>query len=360
MAGLPAGGRMLVVKLSSLGDVLHALPAVSELARAGGMTVDWAVQPACADLVSAFSCVDRVIEIPRPSSPLAWFRALRRLRREAGPYDLVVDFQGLLKSAVVARAARRVPGALLLGPSFAREGSRFFYGALAGRRDKNRHAVDECFDAARFLGVAVPEVPAFPLRLPPVPDDVAAELGLVPEPETAQFAGPLVAFAPYSRWKSKNWPEDSFAAAISLVANRLKGRIALLGGPGDRDGAARIAATAAVPCVNLCGRLSILQSAAVLRRCAALVTNDSGPMHLAAAVGTPCVAPFGPTSAKRTGPCGARHRVLRAPEAVCARAPCRRRVCPRGDMACMTAVSPQEVAVAVERAVAETSGGGGT
>ena len=349
MAGLPAGGRMLVVKLSSLGDVLHALPAVSAIARASGMSVDWAVQPECASLVSAFSCVKRVLEVPRPSELLSWHRALRRLRREEGPYDLVVDFQGLLKSAVVARSARRSPGALLLGPSFAREGSCFFYDAVAGRRDRKRHAVDECFDACRFFGVAVPDNPEFPMRLPEVPADAADALRLC-----ASGAGPLVAFAPFSRWKTKNWPARHFAKAMSLVASGIGARVVLLGGSGDRDGAAEIAAEAAVPCVNLCGRLSIVQSAAVLERCAALVTNDSGPMHLAAAVGTPCVAPFGPTSAERTGPCGPRHRVLRAPASACPLAPCRRRRCPRGDASCMAAVSPESVA----KAVAEVVGGG--
>lgn len=318
--------RVLAVKLSSLGDVLHALPAVAEFASQTGADVEWAVQPAFEPLVSRFSCVSRTWSVPRPSETREWIRALRALAREE--FDLVVDFQGLLKSAVVARAPR---APRVLGPSFAREGSRFFYTCLAARPGPRRHAVDECFDALRHEGLSVPDVPRFPIDLPLVDPDALA-------PGLAALSGPRIAVAPFSRWASKNWPAARFAEAIRLMVETRAARVYVAGGPGDRAAAAEIVSAAGVPAANLCGALSLVESAALFSKCEALLTNDSGPMHLAAAVGTRCVALFGPTSPDRTGPWGTRHAILRAP---CPRAPCRRRACPLGTGACLSGVSAE-------------------
>ena len=318
--------RLLVVKLSSLGDTLHALPAAAELHDRLDARIDWAVQPAFASLVGAFSCVDRVLPVPRPSRLREWASALRAIRRE-GPYDLVVDFQGLLKSALVARAAR---APRRIGPSFAREGSSLFYTELAGRRDKGRHAIDECFDVLRHLGLPVPAEPRFPIDVPDVDPDALA-------PALAGLSGPRIAVAPFSRWTSKNWPPERFSEAIRLLVEGRGARVHLLGGPGDRAGAQAIVDAAGVPAANHCGDFSLLASAGLLARCSALLTNDSGPMHLAAALGVRCVALFGPTSADRTGPYGPRHAVLRA-EPECPRAPCRRRDCPLGTGACLASI----------------------
>lgn len=319
--------RILVVKLSSLGDTLHALPAVAELRDRLPARVDWAVQPAFAPLVRAFRCVDRVFEVPRPSRLREWARALSALRREP-PWDLVVDFQGLLKSALVARAAR---APRRIGPSFAREGSRLLYTELAGRRDKSRHAIDECFDVLRLLGVPVPAEPRFPISAPaPAPE-------ALDPPALAGLGGPRIAVAPYSRWPSKNWPAERFSEAIRLLVREHGARVHVLGGPGDRAGAQAIVEAAGVPAANHCGAFSLVESAGLLARCEALLTNDSGPMHLAAALGVRCVALFGPTSAGRTGPYGPRHAILRA-EPACPRAPCRRRDCPLGTGACLASI----------------------
>ena len=166
--------RVLVVKLSSLGDALHALPAVAELKAQLGAEVHWAVQPAFAALVRRFACVDEVLEVPRPSDLAGFLRALRALRTRR--YDLVVDLQGLMKSALVARAAR---APRRIGPSFAREGSRLFYHELAGHRDKSRHAVEECLDIVRHLGLAMPAEPRFPLDVPAIDLDALRPVGNV-------------------------------------------------------------------------------------------------------------------------------------------------------------------------------------
>lgn len=326
--------RILVIKLSSLGDTLHALPAVAAIHDAWNASIDWCVQPAFAGLVEAFTCVSRVIRTPRPSDLSGYLRTLRALRREH--YNLVLDFQGLLKSAIVARAphADRV-----IGPSFAREGSSLFYTELAGPRNRQRHAIEECFDFLRKLEIPVPERPQFPLRLPEAEPDVWG-------PQVAREPGPRIALAPYSRWETKNWPAGHFSALLKQLYEQTHARLYLIGGKGDRAGAQAIADAAGVPCANVCGDLSLLQSAALLRACSVLVTNDSGPMHLAVATGTPCVAMFGPTLPERTGPYGPANIVLRAPS-LPSGCPCRHRTCKRGDGACLRDIGPARVAAAV-------------
>jgi lipopolysaccharide heptosyltransferase I len=321
--------KVLVVKLSSLGDALHALPAVAELKTQLGAEVHWAVQPAFAPLVRRFACVDEVIEVPRPSDLRGFLRALRRIR--ARRYDLVADLQGLMKSALVARAAQ---APRRIGPSFAREGSRLLFHELAGARDKGRHAIEECLDLVRHLGLAMPTEPRLPLDVPAIDLDALAPL---------PGDGPRIAVAPASRWESKNWPEDHFAAFVRRAVSRHAARVYLVGGGGDAPLAERIVAAAGVPAANLCGRLSLAESLGALARCETLLTNDSGPMHMAAALGVRCVALFGPTLPGRTGPYGTRHVVLRVEGCP----PCHRRICPKGTKACLRAITPAMAEAAV-------------
>lgn len=321
--------RILVVKLSSLGDVLHALPTVAELKSQLGAEVHWAVQPAFAPLVRRFACVDAVIEVPRPSDLRGFLRALRDIH--ARQYDLVADLQGLMKSAIVAHAAR---APRRIGPSFAREGSRLLYHELAGPRNKDRHAIEECLDLIRHLGLVMPAEPRFPLDVPAIDLNALAPLA---------GDGPRIAVAPASRWESKNWPEEHFAAFVRHAVSRHNARVYLIGGGSDAPLADRIVAAADVPAANLCGRLPLAESLGALARCETLLTNDSGPMHMAAVLGVRCVALFGPTRPNRTGPYGAKHVVLRAEGCP----PCHRRICPKGTKTCLRSITPAMAEIAV-------------
>lgn len=335
--------KILVVKLSSLGDILHALPTVAALQRELDAEIDWAVQPAFAGLVESFACVANVIRTPRPSDWLGYFRALRFIRRKR--YDLVLDLQGLLKSAIVARAAH---ASRRIGPSFAREGSRFLYSELSSPlcRKRTRHAIDEIYDFLGKLSIPVPTKACFPLRLPEaLPDEWGKEVASEP--------GPRIAIAPFSRWETKNWPAAHFSALCRLLSTRYKARLYVIGGAGDRAAAQTIVDKAGVPVANLCGKLSLLQSAALLRVCTVLVTNDSGPMHLSVAVDTPCVALFGPTSPNRTGPFGGVHIVLQGKDLPrCC--PCHKRVCRLKTGVCLHSISPEMVLSAIEKKLKDT------
>jgi len=287
--------RILIVKTSSLGDLFHALPAVHLLKQAYGAEIDWVVNTEYAGLVECFTDVRRVIPFPRNGlwSNLGTFR--QKLRAER--YDLIVDLQGLMKSALICRMAKRGAGANILGPSFQREGARLLYSAVVGRKDKNRHAVEENLDVLRWL--KQPDMPVeFPIQFPES-DALRVE------------QHPSVVFVPCSRHAAKNWPAKRFVQ----LGEQLKAQIILVGAPADLDVCTYI--ENALPegaATNLCGKTTVLELGGILQQADLVVTVDSGPMHMASAIGIPCLAIFGPTDPLRVGPYGEQHRVLRASE----------------------------------------------
>ena len=312
--------RILVIKLSSLGDLFHALPTVRQLKQGLNATVDWVTQTAYVDLVRCFPDVDRVIAFPRRDvlrQSAAFFRELRQQE-----YDGIFDLQGLLKSGIVARLAR---GGKRIGPSFAREGSRLLYSAVAGPTNKDRHAVDEALDVIRYLGIEV-RPPEFPVAFPKMPR---------PEPS------PRIAFVPCSRWSTKNWPLERFVDVGRALQERVGATIFLVGSPEDRPVCRTIEAKLAGRVVNVCGKTSLVELGSLLQEMDLVITVDSGPMHMAAAAGRPVLAVFGATDPKRTGPYGKNHRVIVREELDCR--PCFSDRCARHDLACLRDLSAEQV-----------------
>jgi heptosyltransferase-1 len=285
--------RILIVKMSSLGDLFHALPAVHLIKQYTGAAVDWVVHDIYADLAGCFTDVDRVIAFPRHAFWAKREAFVAELRRER--YDLALDMQGLLKSALVmrsVRAARRV------GPSFHREGSRLFYHAVSGPRNKNRHAVEENLDMVRYLGFPVGDV-VFPVRFPVCRLPVGR---------------PCVGLLPCSRRAEKNWPLERMAEVGRALRDRRGANLLVLGSKADGPVCAKLAQAIGSCATDLSGKTSMLELGGLIRELDLLVTVDSGPMHVAAAVGTPTVAVFGPTDPVKTGPYGTIHRVIKQGE----------------------------------------------
>ena len=156
--------HILIVKLFPNANLFHALPTVHRLRRAYDAKVDWVVHEDGADLVACFDDVDRVIVYPEDELKHNNRRDFRRALHEQ-TYDLVVDLQGVMQSALVCKSARKQRGAQVLGPSFQTEGACFMYTAVAGIRDRERHPVEECMDVLRFLELPTQPV-AYPLRFP--------------------------------------------------------------------------------------------------------------------------------------------------------------------------------------------------
>lgn len=299
----PRPSRVLVVRLGAMGDVIHALPAVSALARAlPGAQVDWIVDQRWASLLEGNPYLKAVVPLPlnawrkEPFRTGSW-RAARELIADlrATQYDLAVDLQGLIKSASLARVtgARRRAGfetASLREPFAAR-----FYTEQVGVT--GAHVVDQNLSAVRRLIGEVDGGVEFPL----------------PEgsPSTALPTGDFVLATPVAGWGSKQWPARHYARLAGLLHQGLGMPLVLDGAPGDVGYVREIARTA--PAESVVAHISTIpQLIGATRRARAVLGVDSGPLHLAAALGKPGVAVFGPTDPARNGPYGGTLTVLRA------------------------------------------------
>jgi lipopolysaccharide heptosyltransferase I len=369
--------RVLIIKLSSFGDVLHALPTLEALrALYPQGQITWLVEEAYTPLLNGHPALDEVWAVPRVrlgqkvgrEELLRLMRLVRRVR--AARFDLVIDLQGLLKSALwvaLARSFRKV------GYDRTRELS---YLALTERLtpyDPEAHAVWRYLHVARRLG-APPTLPRFRLGLTPVFPDAFCEVvckrvinvgaNLVFAPGVGRTQGSplrkntidddlvldpdraLVVLHPGARWASKLWPAASWAQLGDWLIKEKGLAVVITGSPGDRALAAQIEAQMQEKVWNLAGRTSLAELAGIMQKACLAVTADTGPMHLAAALGTKVVALFGPTAPGRTGPFGVGHRVVRL-GVECS--PCFQRHCP--EPRCLTALSPDAVLAPVEKSL---------
>jgi len=271
--------RILIVKPSSLGDVIHALPTVNLIRQQfPDAHISWLINHELASLLKHCPVINECIEFHRRESG-TWLPLLRQLRRER--FDLVVDLQGLLRSGFFTFATGAVRR---IGLSDAREGARLSYNEVV--TVERAHAVDRYLRAARHLNC-----PDGPIEFP---------LGVGAQPKER-----LIAINASARWKTKLWGDDKFA---ELIRELPADRVVLTGTAADAPRLTLLAPHAR----NLAGQTDLFELAELYRRCAVVITNDSGPMHLAAAVGTPVVSIFGPTDPALTGPYGNQHIVLRA------------------------------------------------
>ena len=306
--------RILVIKLSSLGDIAHALPAVRALQTRTGAAVDWVTQPEYGSLVAGVHGVERVILFPRRNFARGFWAFWRELRWER--YDAIVDLQGLLKSALVARLAR---GRRRYGPAWAREGAaRFYHEQPAKTAGPRGHATAEMLAVVNLLAPGT-EVPELQLDFAENPGDGSP--------------GPHVAFAPFSRWATKNWPVEKFAELGQRMIREMGCRIYVVGGAGDTEAGESLARQIGERCRNLCGKTDLPGLCGLLKGMDLLVGVDSGPLHWADALGVPLVGIYGATDPARTGPWRQRDGVVVKEGLDCR--PCHARTCRRGDLACL-------------------------
>jgi heptosyltransferase-1 len=318
--------------------VLHTLPTLEALRSAyPAAHITWLVEAAYAPLLAGHPALDEIWEAPRlhpnellaGENPARLHRLLRRLRVQ--PFDLVIDVQGLLKSAfwvALARSPRKV------GYDRTREGS---YLALTERVppfEPEAHAVLRYLNLAQYLG-APPAPPRFYLGLDAGVD--ASEL--IP----AETGRPLAVLHPGARWASKLWPAASWARLAEWLLDQ-GFQVAITGSHEDQELAASLTQQSQAPILNLAGATSLPQLAGILRKTRLAVTTDTGAMHLAAALGTPVVALFGPTAPWRTGPFGVGHQVVRL-ELPCS--PCFKRQC--SEPRCLADLTPEVVNAACEK-----------
>jgi len=311
--------KVLIVKLSSLGDLFHALPTVRGLKRGLGAKIHWVTQQEYIPLVRCFTDVDHVIPFTRKVS-FAGLKAFVNALREQ-EYAYVIDLQGLLKSAIVARMAR---GKIRIGPSFHRECSRLFYSSVAGRRNRNRHAVEQNLDVLHHLQIDTGDL-EFSVSFP---DKELAE------------KRPRVAMFPASRWSTKNWSTGCFVDVGRRLRRTRDVSVFVFGAPGDVHVCDEVVRGLDGEAVNLAGKTTLPDMGGLLKEMDLVIANDSGPVHLAAAVNTPALVIFGPTDPKRTGPYGKGHRVAMTSLSC---QPCFSRRCRRRGIPCLRGVTPERV-----------------
>jgi len=343
-----------------MGDILHALPAVTALRRAHpSWIIDWVVEPAWQPLLTATGraaagpaesltpaqpLVNRIHLAPakswarRPLQP-STFREIAALRRALKDcrYNAALDLQGAVRSALIARAAA---SPRIIGEAVPREPpARWFFSERIATT--GRHVIEQDLElAAAVAGESLSFTP------PLIPRDPDAESWC--DRLTASFPSrPVVLLKPGAGWGAKRWPLERYAAVASALAAR-GFQVLVNAGPGEEPLAAAIAAQsngAATPV-----QCSLAQLIALTRRIALAIGGDTGPLHLACALGRPVVGIYGPTDPARNGPFGNRFRVLRSPFSQ------RNHARHRQPESGLLTITPEEVLHAADELLAEDSG----
>lgn len=334
--------KILIIKLSAIGDVVQALPALEAIKRTfPASSITWVVEEAAAGILEGHPLIDtvlvsgrkswvRLLEHPRTFREgilkiVAFFRALRAIR-----YDIAIDLQGLFKSGILiglARAERKI------GFDGSRELSSFFLNERLPAYDKDKHALERYLDIARYLGArevssscTLPigrELPAMQQRL--------SDAGLMRKP--------LIVINPVARWETKLWPERNFAELADRLIAEKQATIIFTGSRADHATVSRILKRMKGHAVNWAGETTLKELAALTSLADLFVTTDTGPMHVAAAANAKVLALFGPTAPWRTGPYGPSNIVVRA-ELECS--PCFKRKCDDA-IRCMGMISVDDV-----------------
>jgi heptosyltransferase-2 len=343
--------RILVVQTAYLGDAVLTTPLLRELVRARPEArLTLLATGAGAQALRGFPGVERVLEYDKRWSLRGLVSELRTFREvAAGRFDAAIAAQRSFRTGQIlwmTRARLRV--------GFAGAAGAFAYHARVAW-EPGRHAARRYLDLSAPLG-GDPDAadPRPSLAVPAAAREWVArtltEVGVRPD-------APLVAIAPGSARPTKRWLPAGFAELARAAARR--GLVPVLaGGSAERASCAEIAAAAGGLALDLCGRTDVARLAALLARASAVVANDSGAAHVAAAVGTPCVVVYGPTSpAAGYAPLGAVVESVAHPDLDCR--PCSPRgprTCPRGHFRCMSELEPPNVVAALDRALAARAG----
>lgn len=322
--------RILIIKPSALGDVVHSLPILDLLrARFPSAEIFWLIAPAFAPLVAAHPARCEPVHFDRGGKlnirrrgPVAWLEAAR-LAQQLGArrFDLVIDLQGLLRSAMFTLATL---APVRIGFASAREGAPIGYTHTIPSRGIERHAIERYLDVAEALGCGRGPV-QYRFGVGEV-DRASVDRMLAGDDR------PIAVVLPGTNWETKKWPIAHYA--------QLAGKLDEAGHRVVIAGAADVLPLAArVPnALNLANRTSLLELVALLERAAIVIANDSGPMHIASALGRPLVTIFGPTNPIRTGPHQRLDTVIRL-NIVCS--PCYSRRC--SHTSCMHWLTPDRV-----------------
>ncbi len=334
--------EILIIRLSSIGDVIHCTPVAAALKAAWpDCKITWLVGEVCADLIKYNPHIDRVMlwsrerfeKHLRSHEFSKAYNLWRELQAELASktYDVVLDIQGLFLTGIIARQAKT---RRRIGLQDARELNHLFMTEAA--RPLGAHIID------RYLGVLAP----LDIDITPV----SRKMILVVPEAPKQFAkvylrkegvgaeDKLAILVPGTTWPTKNWPPEFFAAIAKCLAPDFK--IMLCGSKSEVAIGQEIADKAGVPIINAVGKTTLLEMAALLEQAAVVIVGDTGPLYMAAALDTPTVAVFGPTNPSTYKPHGNQHAAA-FDERECSF--CHKTKCRTGKFDCMSSVKPEAV-----------------
>ncbi|PID72782.1 MAG: ADP-heptose--LPS heptosyltransferase [Desulfobulbus propionicus] len=343
--------RILIIKQSSLGDVIHTLPVAHAIKRTyPSCHIGWVVEQGYAELLENDPAIDTVypIHIPATSDPLAkksvyWdaflatIRTLLQLRKACKriPYDISLDLHASFRSGVLAVMN---PGGRRVGFKNAKELNTFFQHQHVRVADDVQHALEKNIAFTDFLSCPVQEAD-FHIFISPEARDGAA---LFLRQHKIGEMQPVAYMNPTARWETKFWDVKRWAVLADQLINSGVG-VVFGGSRNDLPYIASITDHMVHKPVVAAGKQSLVQAVALIKAASVYVGLDTGPMHIAAMAKTPVVALFGPTHPERVGPYKVEHRVLQAGNLDCLC--CRRRSCTH--MSCMKAITVDQVYEAV-------------
>jgi heptosyltransferase I len=284
--------RFLIVRLTALGDILHTVPAVAALRSAHpGAKIDWVVERKWAPVLEGSLAINEVIPFDRRSMWGA-LESVQRLRENR--YTCAIDFQGLYKSSILAGlsgAGRRVG----FERAWVREkGAAIFYTDRV--TPVGRHVGELNYSLAEFAGASRPASPEYPLRVP-----AGGAASIRARLHDLGISGPYIVVGPGGSWRAKCWPAERYGEFCREFEKQNNIRVILIHGPDEKSIAEQVV-RAAAPAVPLVVGTTIEELMGLLAHARCLVAADSGPLHLAAALGTPVVGLYGPTDPARNGP----------------------------------------------------------
>ena len=296
--------KILIIKPSALGDIIQALPAACCLAQSFPDTqIDWFVRPEYATLIENHKCIHKVVIFDRRKLGKWWYRPraftelvrlVRQLRKEK--YDIVFDFQGRFRSAIFARLSGCRER---FGMAETQEFTSPFYTHRIAQSAKSIHLVDYFLDIVCAAGAKRGKV----------------EFGLKPDIQTVNEVRKILTsnhanadnyavFVPGATVEAKRWPIENFAALADKVYKKYRCSIVAVGVESEKTITQELQTLADVPVVNLAGKTNIKKLITLLAGAKVVVSNDTGPTHIAAALGVPMVLIFGLTNPSRVGPYG--------------------------------------------------------
>lgn len=317
--------KVLLIRLRRIGDIILTTPAVRVLRTALPLAeLVYVVEEPYRKLVEGNPDIDRVVAVPKGASRGEFLALARALRKEG--FDAVIDFHGGPRASLLAFLS----GAKLKA-GYAVKYRGLLYDVRVPRAPEQGriHSVANHVNLVRALGVAVGEIPGLVL-----PGGQAPMLDL-------QGRGPLIVLHIGAGNRFRYWGTDNLVRLVRLLGEAPGARVALIGGAEDKAAEAEILEKAPGT-LSFVGALDLAGTAELIRRAAVFVGPDSGPMHIAAAVGTPIVAWFGPTVPANFAPWKPAGGARIIEKALDCR-PCRQRTCVHGDFRCLQLISPEEV-----------------